>query len=87
MSRSAWKSVSINSSLIKKHFLKKQISIFFRNDIVPSEFIGKKVYVYNGKLFINFVVTDEMVGYKFGEFAPTRERALHNKKSLKKKKK
>jgi small subunit ribosomal protein S19 len=39
--------------------------------IVP-EFIGKKFAIHNGKTFVTLYVTEEMVGHKLGEFAPTR---------------
>ena len=40
-------------------------------DIVP-EFVGHTFLVHNGKTFINVYVTEDMVGHKLGEFAPTR---------------
>ncbi|MDJ0973467.1 MAG: 30S ribosomal protein S19 [Planctomycetota bacterium] len=42
-----------------------------RCDIVP-EFVGYTFQVHNGKTFINVYVTEDMVGHKLGEFAPTR---------------
>ena len=42
-----------------------------RCDIVP-EFVGHTFHVHNGKTFINVYVTEDMVGHKLGEFAPTR---------------
>lgn len=39
--------------------------------IVP-EFVGKTFMVHNGKLHIKVFVTEDMVGHKLGEFAPTR---------------
>ena len=39
--------------------------------IVP-EFIGKNFAIHNGKNFIKLYVTEDMVGHKLGEFAPTR---------------
>jgi len=39
--------------------------------IVP-EFIGKNFEVHNGRAFVKVYVTEDMVGHKFGEFAPTR---------------
>ena len=39
--------------------------------IVP-EFIGKNFAIHNGKLFMKLFVTEDMVGHKLGEFAPTR---------------
>jgi small subunit ribosomal protein S19 len=42
-----------------------------RSTIIP-EFVGANVLVHNGNKFIPVYVTDNMVGHKFGEFAPTR---------------
>jgi small subunit ribosomal protein S19 len=42
-----------------------------RCDIVP-EFVGHIFLVHNGKTFVRVYVTEEMVGHKLGEFAPTR---------------
>ena len=39
--------------------------------IVP-EFIGKNFAIHNGKVFMKLYVTEDMVGHKLGEFAPTR---------------
>ena len=50
--------------------------------IVP-EFIGKNFAVHNGKTFIKLFVTEDMVGHKLGEFAPTRTFRGHGGKSSK----
>ncbi len=42
-----------------------------RCDIVP-EFVGYTFMVHNGKVFVRVYVTEDMVGHKLGEFAPTR---------------
>ena len=42
-----------------------------RCDIVP-EFVGHTFLVHNGKVFVRVYVTEDMVGHKLGEFAPTR---------------
>jgi len=42
-----------------------------RCDIVP-EFVGHTFLVHNGKTFLRVYVTEDMVGHKLGEFAPTR---------------
>ena len=50
--------------------------------IVP-EFIGKNFSIHNGKNFIKLYVTEDMVGHKLGEFAPTRTFRGHGGKSAK----
>ena len=42
-----------------------------RCDIVP-EFVGHTFLVHNGRVFVRVYVTEDMVGHKLGEFAPTR---------------
>ena len=48
--------------------------------IVP-EFVGKNFAIHNGKNFIKLYVTEDMVGHKLGEFAPTRTFRGHGGKS------
>jgi len=47
--------------------------------IVP-EFIGKNFAIHNGKIFMKLYVTEDMVGHKLGEFAPTRTFRTHGGK-------
>ena len=44
--------------------------------IVP-EMVGHNLHVYNGKLFMPIFVTENMVGHRLGEFAPTRKFSGH----------
>jgi small subunit ribosomal protein S19 len=48
--------------------------------IVP-EFVGKNFAIHNGKNFMKLYVTEDMVGHKLGEFAPTRTFRGHGGKS------
>jgi small subunit ribosomal protein S19 len=50
--------------------------------IVP-EFVGKNFAIHNGRNFIKLYVTEDMVGHKLGEFAPTRTFKGHGGKSTK----
>jgi small subunit ribosomal protein S19 len=45
--------------------------------------VGLSFKVYQGKRFINIKVSEEMIGHKFGEFAPTRQRQMTKKKNKK----
>ena len=47
--------------------------------IIP-EFVGHTFLVHNGRAFIKTYVTEDMVGHKLGEFAPTRTFRTHEKK-------
>jgi small subunit ribosomal protein S19 len=85
MSRSLWKGPYIDKTLLqdlssKLNFTGKQDSNFFqlethsRQSTIIPKFIGVLVKVHNGRKFISLKVTSEMVGYKFGEFVPTRQK-------------
>lgn len=50
--------------------------------IVP-EFVGRNFAIHNGKTFVKLFVTEDMVGHKLGEFAPTRTFRSHGGKSAK----
>ena len=51
---------------------KKLIKTWSRRSMIMPEFIGFTFAVHNGRKFIPVYVTENMVGHKFGEFAPTR---------------
>lgn len=51
---------------------RKPIQTWSRRSTITPEFIGLTFSVHNGKAFIPVFVTENMVGHKLGEFAPTR---------------
>ena len=51
---------------------KKSIKTWARDCIIIPEFVGYTFAVHNGRRFISVFVTENMVGHKLGEFAPTR---------------
>jgi small subunit ribosomal protein S19 len=51
---------------------KKVIKTWARSSTISPEFVGHTVAVHNGNKFIPVYVTENMVGHKLGEFAPTR---------------
>lgn len=51
---------------------KKVIKTWSRSSMITPDFIGLTIAVHNGKQFIPVYITDNMVGHKLGEFAPTR---------------
>jgi small subunit ribosomal protein S19 len=51
--------------------------------ILPQH-VGHTFHIHTGKAFLPLLVREEMVGHKFGEFASTRRRAVHKKKTKKK---
>ena len=79
MARSVWKGPFVDASVLQ-HSFDKRINIWSRRSVIIPQFINQQVYIYNGKTFVSLLVTEDMVGHKFGEFAITRKRALHKKK-------
>lgn len=57
---------------------KKPIKTWSRGSTIIPEMVGLTVAVHNGKLFIPVYVTENMVGHKLGEFAPTRTFKVHS---------
>jgi len=51
---------------------KTVIKTWSRRSMISPDFVGLTVAVHNGNKFIPVYVTENMVGHKFGEFAPTR---------------
>lgn len=78
MSRSTKKGPYINQRLLEKVLKmtasggKQPIKTWARATQIPPEFIGHTFLVHNGKKFIEVFVGEAMVGYRLGEFAPTR---------------
>ena len=58
---------------------KEVIKTWSRRSTIYPEFIGHTFAVHNGKEFIPVYVTEDMVGHKLGEFAPTRNYHGHGK--------
>lgn len=56
---------------------KKPIKTWSRRSTIFPSFVGLTFQVHNGKNFIDVYVTDDMVGHKLGEFAPTRTFSGH----------
>ena len=78
MSRSVWKGPFVDSYLLKKAEVSRGsgrneiIKTWSRRSTIMPQFVGLTFGVYNGKKFLPVLVTENMVGHKFGEFAPTR---------------
>jgi small subunit ribosomal protein S19 len=65
---------------------KKVLKTWSRRSMITPDFIGHTFAVHNGNKFIPVYVTENMVGHKLGEFAPTRNFRGHIAKKDKKKK-
>ena len=51
---------------------KTVIKTWSRASMISPDFVGQTIAVHNGKTFVPVYVTENMVGHKLGEFAPTR---------------
>jgi small subunit ribosomal protein S19 len=84
MSRSAKKGVYVEEKLLERarvaqdHKDRKPIKTWSRRSTITPEFVGLTLSVHNGRSFHNFFVTENMVGHKVGEFAPTRTFKVHS---------
>lgn len=59
------------------------IKTWSRRSTISPDFVGHTMAVHNGNKFIPVYVTENMVGHKLGEFAPTRNFRGHSSKKLK----
>lgn len=89
MARSLKKGFFVDPGLWKKveeaqaNGSRKPIKTWSRRSTITPEFVGLYFDVHNGKAFVNVYVTENMVGHKLGEFAPTRmfkSHSAHTKK-------
>ncbi|MDR3376980.1 MAG: 30S ribosomal protein S19 [Ancalomicrobiaceae bacterium] len=78
MARSVWKGPFIDGYLLKKAEKARSaarsevIKIWSRRSTILPHFVGLTFGVYNGQKHIPVLVSEDMVGLKFGEFSPTR---------------
>ena len=87
MSRSLKKGPFVDVPLLEKVEVmnrnndKKVIKTWSRRSTVVPEMVGHTLAVHNGRKFIPVYITENMVGHKLGEFAPTRSFKGHTTKS------
>lgn len=77
MGRSSKKGPYIDPNLFRKVKAglgdkESPIKTWARGSQISPEFVGKYFQVHNGRIFIDVFVTEDMVGHRLGEFAPTR---------------
>ncbi len=78
MTRSVWKGPFVDGFLLKKADAvqsagrKDVIKTWSRRSTVMPQFVGLTFGVYNGQKHVPVLVSEDMVGHKLGEFAPTR---------------
>lgn len=78
MARSIWKGPFVDGYLLGKAEAsrasgrKEVIKTWSRRSTILPQFVGLTFGVHNGQKFIPVLVTEHMIGHKFGEFSPTR---------------
>ena len=78
MARSVWKGPFVDGFLLKKAETSRNsgrnevIKTWSRRSTILPQFVGLTFGVHNGHKFLPVLVTENMVGHKLGEFAPTR---------------
>jgi small subunit ribosomal protein S19 len=85
MSRSTKKGPYIDQKLLKKvqaqtaSEQKQPIKTWARASQIPPEFVGYTFLIHNGRKFTQVFISEDMVGHRLGEFAPTRTFHGHGK--------
>ena len=78
MARSIWKGPFVEGYVLKKAEKVREsgknevIQIWSRKSTILPQFVGLTFGVYNGKKHIPVLISEEMIGQKFGEYSPTR---------------
>ncbi|MGQ3674181.1 30S ribosomal protein S19 [Xanthobacter sp. TB0139] len=78
MTRSVWKGPFVDRYLLKKaeaaqaSTRRDVVKIWSRRSTILPQFVGITFGVYNGQKHVPVAVTEDMIGHKFGEFAPSR---------------
>ena len=88
MSRSLKKGPFVDPKLMRKVLKASKddqtpIRTWARASTIAPEFVGKTIAVHNGRRHVPVLITENMVGYKLGEFAPTRLFRGHGGKKAK----
>ena len=93
MPRSLKKGPYVEEKLLKKveamnqSSRKQPIKTWSRRSMITPEFVGLTFSIHNGKAFLPIFITENMVGHRLGEFAPTRTFKAHGNSVAKAEKK
>ena len=88
MSRSTKKGYFVQDALMKKIKAlneandKKIVQTWSRSSTIYPEFVGHTIAVYDGRKHVPVYVTEDMIGHKLGEFAPTRKFGGHTSNEI-----
>lgn len=88
MTRSLKKGINVDEGLLKKIAGKNPLSTpmiktWKRASVIAPEMLGFTFGVYNGKVHVEVLVTEDMVGHRLGEFSPTKKFMKHGGKMQK----
>lgn len=88
MSRSLKKGPYVDPKLQKKILAlvrddRSVVKTWARSSTISPEMVGRNIAIHNGKVHVPVFITDNMVGHKLGEFAPTRKFRAHGGKLAK----
>ncbi len=84
MARSAKKGPFVDDHLIKKvervkaSAKREVIKTWSRRSMVTPDFVGLTIAVHDGRKFVTVYISENMVGHRLGEFAPTRTFRMHS---------
>jgi small subunit ribosomal protein S19 len=84
MARSVRKGPYVEASLLDKVARLNQtgkreiVKTWSRRSMIVPDMIGHTFHVHNGRLFMPVFVTENMIGHRLGEFAPTRKPPVHS---------
>jgi ribosomal protein S19 len=82
MARSKKKYSYLNKEILRSYIKLKQkssITLYTRNSIILPNFVGKRIFIYTGKVFKGINVVEDMVGLRVGELVFTRKTVIHGK--------
>jgi small subunit ribosomal protein S19 len=84
--RSVWKGPFIDDKVLheiyklqKENKRKVPIKIKSKESVIFPSFVGLTFSIFNGRSFANLVISETMVGHKFGEFIVTKKYPIHKK--------
>jgi len=86
MSRSRWKFNYLGQDFISQqteNINNLEFTLQSRSTYITEEMVGLNIRIYNGMKFFNVTIENDKIGYRIGEFAPTKKKAA--KKKIKKK--
>jgi small subunit ribosomal protein S19 len=70
----------VSATQKEKKVAKVPMLLYQRSSTIVPEMIGSSVKIHTGHKWVKLLINEHLIGYKFGEFAPTKKRALYKKR-------